>query len=311
MDRRSRRGTPSSTVRRNYEDSQEHAASRSRAGRQLCESLKRAADIEEFLADRFGRYWFGRNFLVWCADPTIGGLVFWGTPDEDDVRELERIFNVDIQAGREPPYDLVADGRRLDRVSKLAFDPFARAVVKRLREQDQLVKRLAIIVPEGLVGAVMAGFFPLFQLGDRYRVFREAEAAFRWIERGPLSRSIEALVDERLGDAPAVASLREWLRDHLGTASVREAARALGRSSRSLQRELGVAGTTFRNEIDRARVAAARLRLADSDDKLEVIARSIGCSSLSSFSRLFRRLTGESPTEFRARVRTPVPSDVG
>jgi len=37
--------------------------------------------------------------------------------------------------------------------------------------------------------------------------------------------------------------------------------------------------------------------------KLEVIAREIGCSSLSSFSRLFRRLTGESPTDFRARSR--------
>jgi AraC-like DNA-binding protein len=219
------------------------------------------------------------------------------------VRELERIFNVDIVPGREPPYDLVADGRRLDRVSRLAFDPFARAVVKRIREQDALLKRMAIIAPGGLVGAVMAGFFPLFQIGDRYRVFREAEAGFRWLDRVSLSREIDALVDARLGDAPAVAALRQWLHEHLVAANVGEAARALSRSSRSLQRELGAAGTSFRNEIDRARVEAARLSLADSDDKLEVIARQIGCSSLSSFSRLFRRLTGESPTDFRARSR--------
>jgi AraC-like DNA-binding protein len=264
--------------------------------------VRAARSIGEFLQDRFGHYLFGAHFLVWCADPSLGGVVFWGTPDEGDVRELVRIFNVSI-APELPVYDVVTDGRRLERVTRHVFDPFARAAVARLREQNEKVSRNAIIAPDGLIGAIMAGFFPLFGLGDRFKVFREAEAAFRWLDRAEVSVEVDALVEAHLGQSAAVMALRGWLLDHLGDASLSAAARAVGRSARSLQRELGELGSSFRSEHDRARVVAARVRLAESDDKLEVIARELGCSSLSSFSRLFRRVSGEAPTDYRQRAR--------
>ena len=76
------------------------------------------------------------------------------------------------------------------------------------------------------------------------------------------------------------------------------AARALGRPPRSLQRELERDGSTFRAEVERARVELAKTLLSTTDLKLEVIAQRVDCSA-ASLARLFRRLTGESPSDYR------------
>jgi AraC-like DNA-binding protein len=73
-------------------------------------------------------------------------------------------------------------------------------------------------------------------------------------------------------------------------------------SERSLQRSLGAAGTTFKDEIAEARIRAARRLLADGDEPLSAIAREVGCSSLQHFSTLFRKRTGETPSAFRRRL---------
>jgi AraC-like DNA-binding protein len=43
--------------------------------------------------------------------------------------------------------------------------------------------------------------------------------------------------------------------------------------------------------------------LAHSDEKIEAIARKVGCSSSSRLSTLFRKAVGETPAQFRARRR--------
>jgi AraC-like DNA-binding protein len=262
--------------------------------------MLRARDIDAFVAARFGHYLVGRHYLVWCSDPMLGGVVFWGVPDERDVDELARVFAIEPTSG----YDVVSDGRRIERVSRAAFDPFARSVVKRLREQRRLLRRNVMIVPHGLIGTVMAGFFPLFGLSDSgFRVFTDAGEAFGWLGRADVLDEVERIVTAELGEAPIVAELHGWLVEHLRDATVDAAARRLARSPRSLQRELGAAKTTFSRELDRARVRAARQRLADSDDKLATIANDVGCISGATFSTLFRRLTGETPSGYRSRSR--------
>jgi AraC-like DNA-binding protein len=263
--------------------------------------VRAVGSVDAFLADRFGSYFVARHFLVWCSDARLGGVVFWGTPDATDVRELERVFALDPVPGLDQPYDVIADGRRVERVVQTAFEPFARIAARRLRAQP-LMRRLAVVAPHGLVGTVMAGFFHLFAVGGRQRLFSEAGAAFAWLERGDALAELEAVIAAELGEPPLVTSLRGWLATHLAHATVDDAARALKRSSRSLQRELAAAATSFRREIDRARATAARARLADSDVKVEALALELGCRSVASFAKLFRRVTGETPTEFRARA---------
>jgi AraC-like DNA-binding protein len=267
--------------------------------------VKPARDIDSFIARRVGRYFVGGHYLFWCADATIGGMAFWGEPDDKDVGEVARILDrAPVQPGADARFDVVTDGRRIDRLSKLAFERYAKAAVRRIREQQRrLLNRHAIIAPEGLIGTVMAGFFPLHELGDNYRLFHDAAVAFDWLGRGGILAEVESLITEHLGEKREVLALRRWLAGHLDAPSVEVAARALALSARSLQRQLSQAGTSFRRELDRARVERASLRLLESDDQLEAIARHVGCSSLSAFSRVFRRATGESPRAYRARKR--------
>ena len=264
--------------------------------------MRRAGSVDDFLADRFGAYYVGRHVLAWCSDAALGGVVFWGAPDEADVAELERIFAVEVVPGRDVPYDVVADGRRLERVMRTAFEPFARAAARRIREQQPLLHRMAVITPDGLAGTVMAGFFHLFHVGGKQRLFSDAGAAFGWLGRPDALHALDAVLAVELEEAPLLVELRRWLAFNLADVTVRRASQALGRSSRSLQRELAAARSSFRREVERARVGAARARLADSDAKIESIAREVGCRSTASFAKLFRRVAGETPSDYRARV---------
>jgi len=68
---------------------------------------------------------------------------------------------------------------------------------------------------------------------------------------------------------------------------------------RTLQRRLAEAGTRFATELGRARVAKAQHLMRTTDLKLSAIALDIGCATQSSFSDLFRRITGRTPSEWR------------
>jgi transcriptional regulator GlxA family with amidase domain len=81
------------------------------------------------------------------------------------------------------------------------------------------------------------------------------------------------------------------------------AARRQGRSERSLQRDLQQGGTTFRAELEAARVELARALLVDTDLKIDSVARKVGCASAAHFATLFRRVAGETPSAYRDRHR--------
>lgn len=101
---------------------------------------------------------------------------------------------------------------------------------------------------------------------------------------------------------PLAHRLRELLAASVLT-TLAEAVKQLGVSERSLQRHLQAAGTSFSNEVQAARIAIAKRLLVETDRKLIAIAIEVGCASLQSFSAMFRRVTGEAPSEFRARLR--------
>lgn len=112
----------------------------------------------------------------------------------------------------------------------------------------------------------------------------------------------EIAADAR-GRSPVEQRLRSWLEHALLDATLDAAATALATSRRSLQRALCVAGTSFSAELHAARVRAACKLLGDTDDKVEVIARSVGAGSGSRLSTIFRRQLGITPGQFRVLQR--------
>jgi AraC-like DNA-binding protein len=105
--------------------------------------------------------------------------------------------------------------------------------------------------------------------------------------------------DPDLGDLER--RVRSLIRLLLAGGSARKgaAARELGLSPRTLDRELARRGTSFRLLLDDVRRELAELDLREGRRSLGEIARGLGYANPANFTRAFRRWTGQSPRGFR------------
>ena len=87
-----------------------------------------------------------------------------------------------------------------------------------------------------------------------------------------------------------------------GTPSVEAVSERLRLSRRTLQRQLNAAGTSFAEELDRARHELSLRYLADERISLQETAFLLGFSEASAFHRAFVRWTGQTPTSFRRKA---------
>jgi YesN/AraC family two-component response regulator len=61
-------------------------------------------------------------------------------------------------------------------------------------------------------------------------------------------------------------------------------------------------GLTFTDYLGRVRVERAKGLLLDPNRRISEVAYEVGFGSLTHFNRIFRKLVGESPTDYRERV---------
>lgn len=122
----------------------------------------------------------------------------------------------------------------------------------------------------------------------------QAELALRSEE--VMSRVLAEHVEQEV--APRVRFL---MRERLpsGEPSQEEIAQALGLGRRTLQRRLANEGTTFAAILADVRTELAKVYLREGRWSITEIAFSLGFVDASSFSRAFRKSTGESPKTFR------------
>jgi len=108
---------------------------------------------------------------------------------------------------------------------------------------------------------------------------------------------------------PLVAAAMDYAGDHLARATMTELCREVGASERSLRRAfVADTGMSWRQYLQESRLLKAMALLAESDLSLLDISLAVGFESASAFTRSFRRYAGESPSEYRRRVRTPQPA---
>jgi len=118
-------------------------------------------------------------------------------------------------------------------------------------------------------------------------------------------RNDEVVLDylSRIDGDLASTRLRTWLLGRLpnGEPSEDMAAKALGVSLRSLQRQLREENTTYKVVLNALRQELACAYLADQRYSVTEITFLLGFANTSGFSRAFRRWTGTSPSAYRAR----------
>jgi AraC-like DNA-binding protein len=265
--------------------------------------MRPADSIEGFVASPIGRYLRGRTYLVWCRGPRLFGSVHWSRSQMAEILELLQIVRAVHRLAA--PIDVVTDARHVESTpGVVGADLAARFASEQLEPYRAVIRRHAIVHGTGLSGAVLAGFLPALGPGHAWILFSDPAAAYAWLSN-PQAEAARLEVEELIAPAvrlpPTIAALRDYLARRGAAQTIAAAARALGASERSLQRRLREEGTTFRDELAGARVRAAVPLVLEGDLKLEAIARQLGFSSLTAFSRHYRRHTGELPSQARPR----------
>ncbi len=81
--------------------------------------------------------------------------------------------------------------------------------------------------------------------------------------------------------------------------SAADVAAEVAMSTRTLNRRLLKEGSSLIAIMEEVRIARAKALLMESDLPLSSIAHKVGYSGLSTFSRAFKRMTGQAPSEMR------------
>jgi AraC-like DNA-binding protein len=235
-------------------------------------------------------------WLYYCVDRGLMGYAGWGVPTIEDFEKLVPCLEVPL-AKSAPPHVSIVDLRRLGPLGSQLFTELARYDQDRHAISAKKVIRQVIVSPRGYSRALLVGFRELIKPPYEVVFVDTEEEAARAAERPD---AIELLAElARLMDGPLRARVAQILVDSPG--DVAAVARRVELSPRTLQRRLASEGTSFAQIVREAMVERAKVLLAASDDKLEVIARRVGCPSASHFTASFRRVTGETPSAWRAR----------
>lgn len=264
------------------------------------------ATATQFAASPVGRYVAGAGYVHFCAAAELWGVLLWGRPSLELAEGLRRTLALELAPPAQPHASIV-DASGLTGVDVNAFgalNAYVRGNFDRLRAQ---VRRLALVRPSGMEGALVAGFFEVMPPPYPVRVFQDRTAALEWaladteLDASALTRTLTKLFEAGMDTAPIVRQLDGYLEANLLAASVSDASRVLGLSERTMQRRLSEAGTTFVDALSSARVRVAQRLMLDSDAPLTRIALDVGCASLQHFSALFRRKVGQAPSAWRAK----------
>jgi AraC-like DNA-binding protein len=130
---------------------------------------------------------------------------------------------------------------------------------------------------------------------------RADESIIAVLDRYAADRMEADLVSDDIVDR-----VRSTLGDELkgGEPTATQLASRLTMSVRTLSRSLAAAGTSYRQVLDDLRRELALRHLAGNRFSISEIAFLLGFVELTSFTRAFKRWTGETPAEFRRRTRS-------
>jgi AraC-like DNA-binding protein len=267
------------------------------------------ATLEEFAERPVGRYVERETFAHFCLDASLWGVVLCGRPGLDDAKLLGRSLVLELAPPAEPHASLV-DASRFEGADEWAFAALETYVKRFFEPLAQWVRKLALVRPAGLRGAVVAGIYEVLPRPYPVAVFDDLRSAAEWLVSGAaggmtaaeVAKAVAEIGESAHGLSPLLSSLRQLLEQGGSALALSEAAKALGVSRRTLQRRLTGAGTSFQRELTDARIRVAQ-RLLEGSASVTRVALDTGFSSPQSFNATFRRKTGVSPTAWRSRRR--------
>jgi AraC-like DNA-binding protein len=210
-----------------------------------------------------------------------------------------------------PEHAALMDGRRTRKIEIVSYRLTSDFLAYRRDRLRGRVSQMAAVRPLGVLGMVAEGFLRMVPAPFPLQVFGERGEGLRWMgceRHAPMVDELEALAIAKGEADDFLLELRRVVDEHLVDGAIDIVAKRLATSVRSLQRRLRSEGTSFQRELNAARVRSAQRLMLESDLPLARIAIVSGFGSAASFSVVFRRHEGLSPSEWRD-AREPAPSE--
>lgn len=262
--------------------------------------MRPAPSLAAFLRRPIGAFLRGRRFLCGFPTPSLQLLVGWGVITGEDGDELSALLRG--QHRDLPRHASLTDLRAVTHVDASALAAMAAAMVDAMPVNRVITTRGAVVRPPGVSGMAVAGFWQVVDGGYPTEVFTEPVAALTWLGH-PAQRAARDLAAWTAAVDPSTSELADRVRAALGHGripTVGDLARRLGVSPRSLQRQLHRDGTSYRQEVEHARVRQAQELLREPGRSIKDVAARVGMSA-TAFATAFRRRTGLTPSAWRAR----------
>ena len=116
--------------------------------------------------------------------------------------------------------------------------------------------------------------------------------------------SNELAIEQHQPETPLIARAKEYIRQHLReNLSLAVIAKAVNCSRFNFCKQFKkVTGINFVEYLSRARVEAAKNLLLNPNLRVSEIAYEVGFKSLTHFNRIFRRIVGQSPSDYRRHL---------
>jgi len=254
--------------------------------------------LDDLFRDPFNAYATEPGWLVYFQ-PAFSACAMWGVIDGATVAKLDQVAA--FRHTRAPHASLL-DMRFVTSLDASAFETRKHLMKTAWSKLEQTCTRLAMLRPDGFLGATMEGIRVVAPGPFPERFFTDPDHAIAWLgsEYGADYAQFEGIRFEICARDASLRALRALLETNLAL-TLTEAARRLAMSERSLQRRLEARGTSYLRELASARVRRAQQLLATTAASVSEVAFDVGCSSPQHLGKLFRKLVRATPTQWRER----------
>lgn len=219
--------------------------------------------------------------------------------ESEDLSRIETNFSISgvadtrvpVRVGKSLVAVLHTGGVRLAPATAEHFAPVAKALLDsdrgahEIKAEREAFAKLPVMVPERYEAALALLKTFAFQLGESTHRLLFANAQH---EPEPV-RLAKAFILQNLAEPMSLEAVARQV-----SVSPFHFCKVFKRAT----------GMTFTDFVGRARVEKARRMLMRPEARITEVAYDVGFQSLSHFNRSFRRVAGESPTEYRARLRS-------
>ena len=112
------------------------------------------------------------------------------------------------------------------------------------------------------------------------------------------------IIQQENAEVPVIKRAKEYIREHQGEkVSLGNVAKAVNMSAFYFCKMFKkAAGINFTDYLSRVRIERAQNLLLNPNLRVSEIAFEVGFQSLTHFNRVFKKITGQSPTDFRSKL---------